>query len=102
MEADDRAEVETPAGAAVKAIRQDLGTRMPETYLGPEGDYLRLTRREPPIVDASISCHGSPESPYSVQVCLGGDPLDIAFDDECDLPTLVALCAYFFLQTEGG
>jgi hypothetical protein len=86
----------TPARHAAEAIGKRLGAGAYDLYLGPEGDYLRLVRHEPPPADASISCCGLPEGRYSVQICLDGDPLDIAYDDECDLPTLLGLCDRYF------
>ena len=35
-----------------------------------------------------------------MQVCLGGDPLNIVYDDECDLAGLLVLCERF-LATGG-
>ena len=96
----------TPARLAAEAISRRQGVGNVETYLGPEDDYLRLVRREPPLVDASISCCDLPEGRYSIQICLGGDPLDIAYDDECDLPTLLDLLDRYFtpgdLTTDPG
>jgi hypothetical protein len=89
---------EAPARLAAEAIGRRPGVGNVETHLGPEGDYLRLVRREPPLVDASVSCCGLPEGRYSVPICLGGDPLDIAYDDECDLPMLLDLFDRYFTQ----
>lgn len=81
---------------AAEAIRVVLGGTLPDCYFGPEGDYLRLIQEFPRRVDASISCAGLPDGTYSLQICLDGDPLDVPFDDECDLPTLVAVCGAYF------
>lgn len=62
-----------------------VGTLASDLYLCPEGDYLRLVRHEPTPADASDPCYGLPAGRYSVQICPGGDPLDIDCDDECDL-----------------
>jgi catechol 2,3-dioxygenase-like lactoylglutathione lyase family enzyme len=88
----------TPVGLAAAAIQSRLGNDMPEPYLGPDGDYLRLVRQSPRPVDVSISCCGMPAGRYSVQVCLDGDPLAIAVDDECDLPGLVDVCAKYLAE----
>ena len=81
-----------PAELAANAIRARFGTAMDELYLGPDGDYLRLTRLGPRPVDVSVSCCGLPAGRYSVQICLDRDPLAIVFDDECDLAGLVGVC----------
>jgi hypothetical protein len=86
----------TPVRLAAEAIGRRPGVGGVAMYLGPEGDYFRLMRREPPLADASVSCCGLPEGRYSVQICLGGDPFDIAYDDECDLPTLLDLFDRYF------
>ena len=86
---------DTAAGRAAEAIRQRLGTAAPDIYLGPEGDYLCLVRRSPPCANISVSCCGLPEGQYSVQVCLNGDPLDIAYDDVCGLTELLDVCEQF-------
>lgn len=87
---------ETRAGAAAEAILSQISGNLPECYFGPEGDYLRLTQEFPRKVDASISCAGLPNGRFSMQICLHGDPLDIPFDDECDLRTLASVCAAYF------
>ena len=86
----------TPVRLAAEAIGRRPGVDGVAMDLGPEGDYFRLIRRDPPLADASVSCCGLPEGRYSVQICLGGDPLDIAYDDECDLPTLLDLFDRYF------
>jgi hypothetical protein len=88
----------TPARLAAEAICRRPGVGNVEMHLGPECDYFRLVRREPPLVDASVSCCGLPEGRYAVQICLGVDPLDIAYDDECDLPALLDLFDRYFCQ----
>ena len=85
----------TPAELAADAIRVRLGAAMPDPYLGPEGNYLRLVRLDARPVDVSISCCGLPTGRYSVQVCLDRDPLAIAFDRECDLAGLVGVCEVY-------
>jgi hypothetical protein len=85
-----------PARLVAEAIGRRLGIGTFDLYLGPEGDYLRLVRHEAPPADASVSCSGLPEGWYSVPICRGGDPLDIAYDDECDLPTLLDLFDRYF------
>ena len=82
----------TPAELAADAIRARLGAAMPDLYLGPEGDYVRLVRLDLRPVDVSISCCGLPVGRYSVQVCFDRDPLAIAYDDECALAGLVEVC----------
>ena len=71
---------------------------MPEPYIGPEGDYLSFDRKAGRAVSISISSWDLPGGRYSVQVCLDGDPLSIAFDDECDLPELVDVCAEYLRE----
>ena len=88
----------TPAGLAAAAIRERVGTAVPDPYLGPEGDYLHLARSNPRRVDVSVSCCGLPSGRYSVQVCLDGDPLAIAFDDECGLAELVDVCEVYLSE----
>jgi hypothetical protein len=82
----------TPAELAADAIRARLGAATPDLYLGPDGDYLLLTRGSPWSVQVSVSCAGLPAGWYSVQVCWDHDPLAIVFDDECDLAELVGVC----------
>jgi len=89
---------ETPTSRSdltIFAIRERIGIA-PGLYVGPEGDYLRLKQIAPSIVDMSISWVELPDDCYSVQVCLDGDPLSIAYDDECSLRTLADLCQQFF------
>ena len=82
----------TPAELAADAIRAQLGAATHDVYLGPDGDYLCLTRGSPWSVKVSVSCAGLPAGRYSVQVCRDHDPLAIVFDDECDLAELVGMC----------
>ena len=90
---------ETPKGCAIiaiEAIQRRLGNDMPDPYLGPLGDYLCLKRNVIRPVSISISCADLLDNQYSVQICLDGDPLNIDYDDVCDLQTLVELCAQYF------
>jgi len=93
---------ESRALAAAEAILSQICGSLPACYFGPEGDYLRLTQEIPRKVDASISCAGLPNGRYSMQICLHGDPLDIPFDDECDLRTLASVCAAYFSHNSIG
>ena len=81
-----------PCGQAAEAIREVVSHAAYDLYLGPEGDYLQLEGRTTPRADISVSCYGLPRGRFSVQICLGDDPLAIAFDDECDLDLLIQLC----------
>ena len=79
------------ARLAAGAINKRCGAGF-DLYLGPDGDYLRLRGRAAPHADISITCAGVPEGRYSVQICLRSDPLNVVYDNECDLTELLDLC----------
>jgi hypothetical protein len=88
------------AGLAADAFGKCLQAQAHDLYLGPEGDYFRLKGHAAPHADISVSSCGLPEGRYSVQICLRGDPLDIVYDDECDLPELLRICECYLVSGE--
>jgi hypothetical protein len=84
------------AARLAEAIQREVGPLPPEgCYVGPEGDYLRLRNKS---ADVSISWADTPVGLYSVQICLGNDPLDIVYDDECGREELIALCRRYLVD----
>lgn len=86
------------AGLAADAIGKRLNAQTYDLYVGPEGDYFRLRGDTAPHADVSVSSCGMPEGRYSVQICLGGDPLAIVYDDECELSELLRLCECYLVS----